>query len=67
MLVLSRKRDESIFIDNKIVVRVLSIHGNRVRLGIEAPMGIRVHRREVQEAIQTRDDAKRIQGDGGMR
>ena len=39
MLVLSRKRNESIFIDDNVVVRVLSIHGSRVRLGIEADTG----------------------------
>ena len=45
MLVLSRKRNQCLFIDDNVVVRVLSIHGSRVRLGIEADTGIPVHRR----------------------
>ena len=55
MLVLSRKQNESIFIDDHIVVTVLSIHGDKVRLGIEAPREMPVHRKEVHERIQNRD------------
>jgi carbon storage regulator len=51
MLVLSRHRDEAIVIDGTIVVTVVDIRGDKVRLGIEAPQDIPVHRREVQEAI----------------
>lgn len=46
MLVLSRKPEESIFINDEVVVTVLSIRGNKVRLGIDAPIGVPVHRRE---------------------
>jgi carbon storage regulator len=52
MLVLSRQRDESIFIGDNIVVTVVDIRGDKVRLGIDAPTEIPVHRREVHEAIQ---------------
>ena len=53
MLVLSRKRDEDLVIDGgRIVVRVIDIRGNTVRLGVEAPKNVPVHRREVYEAIQ---------------
>lgn len=52
MLVLSRKRDESIMIDDTIVVTVVDIRGDKVRLGITAPPDIPVHRREVYEAIR---------------
>ena len=52
MLVLSRKQNESIFIDEHIVVTVLSIQGGNVRLGIEAPREMPVHRQEVHERIQ---------------
>ncbi len=52
MLVLSRKQKESIFINENVVVTVLSIQGDRVRLGIEAPSEIPVHRQEVHERIQ---------------
>lgn len=51
MLVLSRKRNESIIIDDKITVTVVEVRGDKVRLGIEAPKTISVHRREVHEAI----------------
>jgi carbon storage regulator len=47
-LVLSRKQTESIFINENVVVTVLSIHGDRVRLGIEAPKEMPVHRQEVR-------------------
>ncbi|HUT11156.1 MAG TPA: carbon storage regulator CsrA [Thermoguttaceae bacterium] len=52
MLVLSRQRDESIIIGDHIVVTVVDIRGDKVRLGIDAPQEIPVHRREVYEAIQ---------------
>jgi carbon storage regulator len=52
MLVLSRQRDESIFIGDNIKITVVDIRGDRVRLGIEAPTEIPVHRQEVYEAIQ---------------
>ena len=52
MLVLSRQRDESIVIGDNVVVTIVDIRGDKVRLGIEAPSEIPVHRREVYEAIQ---------------
>jgi carbon storage regulator len=52
MLVLSRQRDESIIIGDKVVVTIVDIRGDKVRLGIEAPNEIPVHRQEVYEAIQ---------------
>jgi len=52
MLVLSRQRDESIVINDNVVVTIVDIRGDKVRLGIEAPQEIPVHRREVYEAIQ---------------
>lgn len=52
MLCLSRKRNESIVINDNIVVTVVEIRGDKVRLGIEAPKQIPVHRREVFEAIE---------------
>ena len=52
MLVLSRHRDESIIIGEDIVVTVVDIRGDKVRLGIDAPCEIPVHRREVYEAIR---------------
>jgi len=52
MLVLSRQRDESIIIGDNIVVTIVDIRGDKVRLGIDAPSEIPVHRREVFEAIR---------------
>ena len=52
MLVLSRKRNEQIVINDNIVVTVVDIRGDKVRLGIEAPTDIPVHRQEVHDAIQ---------------
>ena len=52
MLVLSRKRDESIIIDGGIVITIVDIRGDKVRLGIEAPASVPVHRKEVYDALQ---------------
>ncbi len=51
MLVLSRQRDESIIIGDNIVVTIVDIRGDKVRLGIQAPKEIPVHRQEVYDAI----------------
>jgi carbon storage regulator len=51
MLVLSRKKNESIIIGDNVVITVAEIRGDKVRLGIEAPKETPVHRREVWEAI----------------
>ena len=60
MLVLSRQRDESIIIGENIVITVVDIRGDKVRLGIQAPTEIPVHRQEVYEAIQ-RENRKAAQ------
>jgi len=52
MLVLSRKKNESIVINNDITIVVVEIRGDKVRLGVEAPKEVPVHRREVYEAIR---------------
>ncbi len=51
MLVLSRKKDESVVINNDIRIVVVEIRGDKVRLGVEAPKEVPVHRSEVYEAI----------------
>jgi len=53
MLVLSRKKNESIVIDDNIVVTVVEIRGDKVRLGIQAPKEVPVHRSEVHAAIHS--------------
>ena len=52
MLVLSRKKNESIIVDDTIVITVVEIRGDKVRLGIEAPREVSIHRSEVRDAIQ---------------
>jgi carbon storage regulator len=68
MLVLSRQRDESIIIGDNIVVTIVDVRGDKVRLGIEAPREVSVHRREVYEAIQRENQqAARIQPEDARR
>ncbi len=52
MLILSRKPGESIVIDGRITVKVIRVEGETVKLGIEAPSTVPVHRQEVYEEIQ---------------
>ena len=52
MLVLSRKKDESIVINDNIVVTIVEIRRDKVRLGFEAPKDVPIHRREVYDAIK---------------
>ena len=51
MLVLSRKKNESIIINGDTTVVVLDIRGDKVRLGVDAPKEVSVHRREVYDRI----------------
>lgn len=51
MLVLSRKKNERIVINDNIVITVVEVRGDKVRLGIEAPKDVPVHREEVYQAI----------------
>ena len=55
MLVLSRKKNESIVINDDITIVVVEIRGDKVRLGVEAPKEVPVHRREVFDAIHRND------------
>ncbi len=78
MLVLSRKKNESIVINDDITIVVVEIRGDKVRLGVEAPKEVPVHRREVFDAIHrnqqaagnpaektdTKADAAKTSGDG---
>ena len=57
MLVLSRKKNESIVINNDITVTVVEIRGDKVRLGIVAPKEVPVHRQEVYDAIHGQNGA----------
>ncbi|OGZ64376.1 MAG: carbon storage regulator [Candidatus Staskawiczbacteria bacterium RIFCSPHIGHO2_01_FULL_36_16] len=57
MLVLSRKKNESIVINDDITIVVIEIRGDKVRLGVEAPKEMPVHRREVFDAIRRNETA----------
>jgi carbon storage regulator len=59
MLVLSRKTEEDILIGDSVVVKIIEIRGDKVRIGIEVPKDVPVHRREIAEAI-ARDGKKKI-------
>ena len=64
MLVLSRQRDETIMIGDEIEITIVDIRGDKVRLGINAPRTIHVHRKEVYEAIRRENtDASQVQVD----
>ena len=58
MLVLSRKVNERIVIDKRITITIIEIRGDKVRLGIEAPLDVPVHRQEVFDAIHAVDSHK---------
>jgi carbon storage regulator len=57
MLVLSRKKGESIVIDDQIEVTVIAVEGDVIKLGIEAPKNISIHRKEIYLAIQEENKA----------
>ncbi|HTD65007.1 MAG TPA: carbon storage regulator CsrA [Candidatus Limnocylindria bacterium] len=52
MLILSRKLNESIIIDGRIIVKIVRVEGDIVKIGIEAPKEVPVHRQEVYTEIQ---------------
>jgi carbon storage regulator len=62
MLVLSRKKNESIIINHDIVITVIEVRGDKVRLGIVAPKDVSVHRQEVYEAIHGQGSAPTTDG-----
>lgn len=64
MLVLSRKKNESIVINNDITIVVVEIRGDKVRLGVEAPKEVPVHRREVYDAIKRNEAVQNGSGSG---
>jgi carbon storage regulator len=57
MLVLTRRRGEAIMIGDDIVIRVLDVSGDQIRLGIEAPRSVSVHREEIFNEIQAENRA----------
>ena len=57
MLILSRKKDESIIIGDDIEISIVDIKGDHVKLGIKAPRNVKVYRQEVYKAIQQENEA----------
>jgi len=64
MLVLTRKVNESIVINEEVSVLVVEVRGDRVRLGIEAPKNVAVHRKEVYDVIKETAPGKSKKGQG---
>ena len=62
MLILSRRLNESIVIDGRIIVKVVRVDGEVVKLGIAAPMDVPVHRQEIYEEIQKNNQEALTQG-----
>ena len=62
MLVLTRKENESIIISDVIKVMVVEIRGDKVRLGVEAPRGVDVHRQEIWEQIHGKPSTSQFGG-----
>ena len=60
MLVLSRKPKESLVIDGRIVVTVVEVRGGKVRLAVEAPAEVAIHRSEVYERIRHAEQEKTL-------
>lgn len=58
MLVLTRKRNEKIVIGDSITITIVDIRGGKIRIGIDAPKDVTVHRQEIYDAIQQERDLK---------
>jgi len=52
MLILTRKKDESIILDNKIEIKIIALDDGKVKVGIEAPKEVEIHRKEIYDKIQ---------------
>lgn len=60
MLILSRKKDESIIIDGNIEVKIISIEEGKIKLGISAPKDVEIHRKEIYLQIQNENKSAAI-------
>jgi len=60
MLVLSRQKDESIMIGDEVEITIVDVRGDKVRLGINAPRNIAVHRKEIYLAIQKEKEGQKV-------
>ena len=64
MLVLSRQRDQTIVIGDNIRITIVDVRGDKVRLGIDAPRDVAVHREEIYDAIQREVTEKKVETAG---
>jgi carbon storage regulator len=64
VLVLSRKKEEQIVIGDLVTITVVQIRGDKVRIGIEAPAEVTIHRREVYDAIRAEEERRRKEQQG---
>ena len=60
MLILTRKKDESIILDNKIEIKIIALDDGKVKIGIEAPKNIEIHRKEVYDKIQEENKSSSV-------
>ena len=65
MLILSRKIDEKIKIGNDITITLIDVHGDQVKIGVEAPKNVKVFRQEVFDAIQNENKAAVVGEESG--
>ena len=61
MLILTRKIGESLIIGDDVEITVLSVRGNQVKLGVNAPKEIAVHRQEMYERIKAAEDSNSVE------
>jgi carbon storage regulator len=67
MLALTRKVGESIIIDDNVEITVISVHGDQIKLGIEAPRNIAIHRKEIYLQIQEENKAAAATSEAGAK
>ena len=65
MLILSRKIDEKIKIGDEITITLIDVHGDQVKIGVEAPKDVKVFRQEVFDAIQNENKAAAVENKAG--